>query len=85
MAAAHTPKKMYNFDEFYRAHYGEALRWQREQEASRKAAVTEAARLKALSEPMQRLLLISVVVSVFIVGWMGARYREHQEREGKWV
>ena len=78
-------KKIYDFDEFYRAHYGEALRWQRERTASQKAAAAEKARLDTLSEPMHRLLVISVVLSVFVVGWMGMRYRQQQEREGKWV
>lgn len=82
---ATTPKKIYDFDEFYRAHYGEALKWQRENVASKKAAAAEAARLEALSEPMHRLLIISVVISVFLVGIVGAKYRGQQEKEGKWV
>ena len=79
------PKKIYDFDEFYRAHYGEALKWQRERAANRRAADAEAVRQRTLSDPLHRLLLISVVVSVFIAGWMGAKYREHQEKEGKWL
>ena len=78
-------KKMYDFDEFYRAHYGEALRWQRERRATQKATVAEQKRLATLSEPMHRLLIISVVLSVFLVGWMGAKYRDNQQRQGKWV
>lgn len=78
-----TPKKVYDFDEFYRAHYGEALKWQRERTASKKAAAAEAARLEALSEPMHRLLIISVVLSVFFVGIVGSKYRLQQEKEGK--
>ena len=79
------PKKIYDFDEFYRMHYGEALKWQRERKASQKAMATEQERLATLSEPMHRLLLISVVLSVFFVGWVGAKYRDQQEKEGKWI
>ena len=78
-------KKIYDFDEFYRMHYGEALKWQQERKASQKAAVAEQERLATLSEPMHRLLIISVVLSVFLVGWVGAKYRDQQEKEGKWV
>ena len=80
-----SPKKIYDFDEFYRAHYGEALKWQRQQTASRKAAAAQAERLQTLSEPMHRVLVACAVLSVFIVGWVGVKYREQQEREGKWV
>ena len=85
MSGTSTAKKVYDFDEFYRAHYGEALRWQRERTASQKAAAAEQARLATLSEPMHRLMIISVVLSVFLVGWLGAKYREQQQREGKWI
>ena len=78
-------KKIYDFDEFYRAHYGEALKWQRKRTAERKAAAADAARQQALSEPMHRLLIILVTFSVFVVGWAGAKYREQQQKEGKWA
>lgn len=78
-------KKIYDFDEFYRAHYGEVLRWQRRQTAEKKAAAAEEAKLQTFSLPMHRSLIILVTMSVMVVGWAGARYRERQEREGRLV
>ena len=78
-------KKIYDFDEFYRAHYGEALRWQRRQTAEKKAAAAEEAKLRTFSLPMHRSLIILVTMSVLVFGWAGARYRERQEREGRLV
>lgn len=68
----HGEKVKFDFDEFYRVHYGEALR--REQQARRERKVAaERAQLKTVSDSSQRLLIALVCVSVFLVGWYGVR------------
>ena len=79
-------KKIYDFDEFYRAHYKDALQWQREQVANRRAAAAEAKRLQNMSEPMQRLLIAVVVLAVFLVGWLLAKQqRKEQDKLERWT
>lgn len=69
-------KSKFDFDEFYRAHYGEALR--REQEARKsKAEAREKAKLYSISNSMQQVLIAGLSVSVILVGWYGYQ-RMHQ-------
>ena len=63
--------KKFDFDEFYRAHYGEALRRQ-QQIIREKAAARERAKLHSLSDSTQRLLIVSVTLLVFLIGWYGS-------------
>jgi DnaJ family protein C protein 30 len=73
-STVHGKKSRFDFDEFYRAHYGEALR--REQEARRKrAAAKEMAKLRSVSDSWHRLLIVWVCVSVMLVGWYGYSWR----------
>ena len=66
----HGKRSKFDFDEFYRAHYGEALR--REQEARRsRAAARERAKLYSISNSWQQVLIIGVCVSVLLVGMYG--------------
>ena len=62
-------KVKYDFDEFHRAHYGEALRrsWK---EAREKKAAQERAKLQTLSGSTQRVLIVTVTGLVFFVGWV---------------
>lgn len=70
----HGKKSRFDFDEFYRAHYGEALR--REQEARRKrAAAKEMAKLYSISNSWHQTLIIGVSISVLLVGWYGYSWR----------
>ena len=64
----HGEKVKFNFDEFYRAHYGEALK-REQQNIRKKKEAKERASLKTLSNTTQRLMIMSVTLSVFIVGW----------------
>ena len=70
----HGRKVRYNFDEYYRAHYGEALQrtWR---EAREKKAAQEKARLQTLSGTTQRVLIVTVSGLVLLVGWMHRRSR----------
>ena len=73
-STVHGKKSRFDFDEFYRAHYGEALR--REQEARRKrAAAKEMAKLRSISNTWHQILIIWVCVSVLLVGWYGYSWR----------
>ena len=81
MATMTGKKRIYDFDEFYRAHYGESLKWQRKQTADKKAAAKDGTDLQTLSAPMNRFLVIIVSLSVVVVGWRLAKYRE--QREGR--
>lgn len=70
----HGQKGKFDFDEFYRAHYGEALK--REQEARRsRAEAKERAKVYSISESIQQLLIATVVVSVLAVGWYSKDFR----------
>ena len=67
-APVHGDKVKFNFDEFYRAHYGEALR--RDQRVKReKKAAKERASLQTISDTTQRIMIVSVSTMVFMVGW----------------
>ena len=63
-SAKTTPK--YDFDAFYEAHYGEALK--REQMARRRKA-REPEKTVALSDAHQQLLIILVISLVLLCGW----------------
>ena len=74
-STVHGKKSQFDFDEFYRAHYGEALR--REQEARRKrAAAKEMAKLYSVSNSWHQMLIIGVSISVLLVGWYGYSWRQ---------
>ena len=65
-------KVKFDFDEFYQAHYGEALK--RDREARRNAAeAKERAKVYTISQSVQRVLIVSVVLSVLAVGWYGGQ------------
>lgn len=67
-------KVKFDFDEFYRAHYGEALR--REQAARReRREAMEREKLYSISNHWQQALIITATVSVLLVGWYGYRWR----------
>ena len=69
----------FDFDEFYRAHYGEALK--REREARRSAAeAKERAKLYSISQSIQRLLIAAVVASVLAVSWYGQRLENNKHK-----
>ena len=72
-------KMIYDFDEFYRAHYGESLKWQRKQTADKKAAAREGTDTQTLTPSMHRLLVIIVSLSVLVAGWRWAKYREQRK------
>lgn len=64
-----TNKVKFNFDEFYRAHYGEALK----REQLRRRAETQRQRERRgriFSVSSQRLLIVSVILGVFLVTWV---------------
>lgn len=73
----HGQKIKFDFDEFYRAHYGEALKREQEERKMRQAA-REKAKLYSISQSIQQVLIITVVVSVLAVGWYGNSYWKHQ-------
>lgn len=78
-STVHGKKSRFDFDEFYRAHYGEALR--REQEARRnRAAAKERAKLYSISNSWQQMLIIAVTISVLLVGWYGYQRHYHGNR-----
>ena len=67
-------KAKFDFDEFYQAHYGEALK--REREARRSAAeARERAKVYTISQNIQQVLIVSVVLSVLAVGWYGGQLK----------
>ena len=69
-------KSKFDFDEFYRAHYGKALRREQEVRKSR-AEARERAKLYSISNSMQQVLIAGLAVSVILVGWYGYQ-RMHQ-------
>ena len=74
-STVHGKRSKFDFDEFYRAHYGEALR--REQEARRsRAAAREKAKLYSISNSWQQVLIIGVCLSVLLVGMYGYHWLE---------
>ena len=60
----------FDFDEFYRAHYGETVRRRHRQEKERReeAARTEA---QVLTEQQQSGLRLVVIAMVLVAGWIG--------------
>lgn len=72
-STVHGQKIKFDFDEFYRAHYGEALKREQEERKTRQAA-KERAKLYTISHSIQQVLIITVVVSVLVVGWYGNNY-----------
>ena len=76
-STVHGQKIKFDFDEFYRAHYGEALKREQEARKTRQAA-RERAKLYSISHSIQQVLIITVVVSVLVVGWYGNSYWKNQ-------
>lgn len=73
----HGQRVKFDFDEFYRAHYGEALK--REREARRNAAeARERAKVYTISQNVQQVLIATVVVSVLAVGWYGQQLQNNR-------
>lgn len=71
--SAQTNKVKFNFDEFYQAHYGEAL--QREQSRRQAEAQRQREKRERMSESSQRLLMVSVILGVFLVTWVSVGRR----------
>lgn len=61
-----TKKPVYDFDEFYRAHYGEALK--REQRM-RETRASKSKQHKAVDDIHQQIMIATVTVLVFVIGW----------------
>lgn len=72
-------KSKFDFDEFYRVHYGEALRREQEIRKSR-AAAREKAKLYSISNSWQQVLIAGLSVSVILVGWYGYQRMHHTNR-----
>lgn len=66
----------FNFDEFYRNHYGEALRSHQRQAHEKKAAKVRA---EEMTVPLniQRFLIACVATSIFFGGWYITNFRKH--------
>lgn len=60
-------KVKFNFDEFYKAHYGDALKRQRDSKRKDEEAKVHA-RYYSLSELAQQMLIIGVTLSVLAIG-----------------
>lgn len=71
---------IYDFDAFYKAHYGEALK--RERQARRKKAAQKNVRPHSLTDAQQQLVIIAVPLLVFISGWCmySRKYRRQRNR-----
>ncbi len=75
----HGTKVKFDFDEFYRAHYGEALK--RDREARRSAAVArERAKVYTISQNVQQILIATVLVSVLAVGWYSQQIENNRRQ-----
>lgn len=72
-------KVKFNFDEFYQAHYGEALRREQEQRKER-AAARERAKFNSISENSQRLMIVGVTLLVFLAAWYGYHRKAGKKR-----
>lgn len=72
-------KAVYNFDEFYRAHYGEALK--REQRARESKAAKKKHEIRALEDIHQQIMIAGVTVMVFLIGWYAYRRKEQTKGE----
>ena len=70
-------KAIYDFDEFYRAHYGEALK--REQRARQNKAEKKKREVRALDDIHQQLMIATVTVMVFVMGWYVYNRRERNK------
>lgn len=68
----------FNFDEFYRMHYTEALR-RHQRQASEKKAAKERAAETTVPVKMQRFLIACVATSVFLGGWYLAHFRKRDK------
>lgn len=66
---------MFDFDEFYRMHYGEALRRDQQKMRERRAAREKARLRTTLGDTSQQMLVVSVALAVLLVGgaWVRAR------------
>ena len=60
-------KVKFNFDEFYKAHYGDALKRQRDNKRKDEEAKVRA-RYYSLSELAQQMLIIGLTLSVLAIG-----------------
>ena len=71
-----TVRPKFNFDEFYRMHYGEALRRHQRQTHEKKAAKDRAEEMTVPTN-VQRFLIACVATSIFLGGWYLAFFRKH--------
>ena len=60
-------KVKFNFDEFYRAHYGDALKRQRENKRKRQEAKFQS-RYYSMEETSQQMLIVGLALTVLGVG-----------------
>lgn len=72
-------KAKFNFDEFYRAHYGEALRKRRRHEFERKMEAEQAA-LRTLTDLQQAGLRFVVIAMVLAAGYAGHFYMKARSK-----
>ncbi len=68
-------KVMFNFDEFYRMHYGEALRREQHRMRARKVTKETARQQMLLSDSTQQVLVVCVALAVLLVGRTLAKSR----------
>ena len=75
----HGKKTKFDFDEFYRAHYGQALRRKRKAEYDRKMAAEQEA-LRTLTDIQQAGLRFVVIAMVLAAGYVGHFYMRQRDR-----
>ncbi len=71
----HGEKVMFNFDEFYRMHYGEALRRDQRKMREREAAQEKETMRTTLTDTSQRVMVVCVAVAVLLVGRAWGKFR----------
>lgn len=75
----HGKKAKFDFDEFYRAHYGHTLRRRRREEYERKVEAEQAA-LRTLTDIQQAGLRFVVIAMVLGAGYVGQLYMRARHR-----
>ena len=65
----HNPSKVYDFDAYYKAHYGEALKREQMARARKVNERKSNEHVPALTETQQRLLVIATASSLVLLAW----------------
>ena len=73
-------KAKFDFDEFYRAHYGEARRRQTRAEEERRRAMQETQQ-QTMTDIQEAVSKVLVVAAVLVVGWLGFTQRRHRQHK----